>query len=305
MKAWLHQPRLRTARDRIIKSLSPDHYRFRRLSPVVFICGSMNSSPRDTLTEYFHRRLQHLQVFYAERVWDMIASNPGLGALKMESDLATLSDLIIIIVESPGTFTELGAFSHVGELRRKLLPIVDIRHRGANSFINTGPIRWIDQESEFRPTIWTRHNQILECANEIEERIARIPKPKPEKISDLARNRKHLLFFVCDLVGVVAPITVDGLEDLVASIVPSVPIADLEITLLVGLAQAMQLIRKDTLIVDGMPVMFLSPTSADTIARPYHRIKWVSLAELRAEFLSGLLALPQAVDVLRKVSSSR
>lgn len=152
----------------------------------------------------------------------------------MESDLAALSDLIIIIVESPGTYAELGAFSHVSELRRKLLPIVDRHYRGANSFINTGPIRWIDQDSEFRPTIWTRHNQILESVKEIERRIERIPKPKPVKVSDLARSRKHLLFFVCDVVGVVAPTTVEGLEYLMAAIAPSVPVADLEIRLLAG-----------------------------------------------------------------------
>ncbi len=29
----------------------------------------------------------------------------------MESDLANLADMLVIIVESPGTFAELGAFS--------------------------------------------------------------------------------------------------------------------------------------------------------------------------------------------------
>lgn len=304
MRAWFHQPRLRRVRERIISSLSSEHYRFRRLSPVVFICGGLNSSPRDKLRDYFRRRLPDLQVFYAERVWELIAADPGLGALKMESDLAALSDLIIIVVESPGTFAELGAFSHVPDLRRKLLPILDRGYRGANSFINTGPIRWIDQESDFRPTIWTRQNQILEAAKEIEERIARIPKPKSEKISDLARNRKHLLFFVCDLVGVVAPTTVDGIEDLMTAIVPSIPVAELEIKLLVALAEAMGLIRKDTIEVDGEHLTFFSPVSPETLAHPYHKIKWISLAELRSEFLSGLLALPEAAGVLRKVSKN-
>jgi hypothetical protein len=271
---------------------------------VIFICGGLGSAPRDTLRDYLKHKQPALQVFYAERVWELIAADPGLGALKMESDLATLSDLIIIVVESPGTFAELGAFSHLPDLRRKLLPILDRQYRGANSFINTGPIRWIDQESDFRPAIWTRHNQILEAAMAIEERIARIPKPKSEKVSDLARNRKHLLFFVCDLVGVVAPTTVDGLEDLMAAIVPSIPVVELEIRLLVGLAEAMGLIRKDTVVVDGKHFTFFSPVSPETLAHPYHRIKWVSLAELRSEFLSGLLAFSEAAGVLRKVGRS-
>jgi len=223
----------------------------------------------------------------------------------MESDLAALSDLIVIIVESPGTFAELGAFSHVTSLRKKLLPIVDRQYRGVNSFINTGPIRWIDAESEFRPTIWTRHNQILECANELEIRIAKIPRAESEKISDLARNRKHLLFFICDLVAVIAPTTIDALETFMARIVPSIPTKRLNLTLLVGLAEAMELIRKDDLNVDGKVVTFFSPASNEALQHPYHRIRWVSLAELRSEFLSGLQSIPQATSVLREVNLRR
>jgi hypothetical protein len=305
MRSWVEQPKLRSARDRIISSLSPEHYRFRRISPVIFICGGMNSAPRDTLRAYLKQRKPDLQIFYAERVWELISANPGLGALKMESDLAALSDLIVIIVESPGTFAELGAFSHVGELRRKLLPIVDRQHRTANSFINTGPIRWIDSESDFRPTIWTRHNQILECADELEQRISRIPKPKSEKVTDLARSRKHLLFFICDLVAVLAPTTIDAIEFFMSKIAPAVPTVDLEVTLLLGLAEAMGLIRKDDITVDGSPAKFFSPANTEALQHPYHRIRWVSLAELRTELLSGLQSIPEAVSVMREVNLKR
>ena len=197
----------------------------------------------------------------------------------------------------------MGAFSHVETLRKKLLAIVDRRYQGVHSFINTGPLRWIDAESDFRPTIWTRLNQILECADELELKIASIPKPKSEKVSDLARSRKHLLFFVCDLVGVLAPTTIDAIEVLMSKIAPSVPTTELEIALLVGLAEAMGLIRKDDINVDGKIVTFFSPTNAEALQHPYHRIRWVSLAELRTEFLSGLQSIPQAVAVLRKVNS--
>ena len=303
MRSWVEQAKLRSARDRIISSLSPEHYRFRQISPVVFVCGGQNSAPRDTLRDYLKKRKPDLQIFYAERVWELISANPGVGALKMESDLAALSDLIVIIVESPGTFAELGAFSHVETLRRKLLAIVDRQYRGAHSFINTGPLQWIDAESDFRPTIWTRLNRILECADELELRIASIPKPKSEKISDLARSRKHLLFFVCDLVGVLAPTTIDALQFFMSKIAPSVTTTESEMTLLVGLAEAMGLIRKDGIIVDGKVVTFFSPANSEALQHPYHRIRWVSLAELRTEFLSGLQSIPAAVAVLREVSS--
>src|SRR6185437_3030359 len=272
MRSWVEQTKLRSACDRIVSALSPEHYRFRRISPVIFICGGLNSAPRNTLRDYLKGRKTDLQIFYAERVWELISSNPGFGALKMESDLASLSDLIIIIVESPGTFAELGAFSHVETLRKKLLPIVDTQYRNANSFIKTGPIRWIDAESDFRPTIWARHKQILECADELERRIASIPKPKSEKISDLARSRKHLLFFVCDLVGVLAPTTIDSIEFFMSKIAPTVPTTELEIALLVGLSEAMGLIRKNCVEVNGRVVTFFSPANSEALQHPYHRI---------------------------------
>jgi hypothetical protein len=306
MKKWIEQPKVRSACERIVSSLSPDHYRFRRISPVVFICGGLNSKPRDTLRNYLRKQKKDFQIFYAERVWELISSNPGLGALKMEADLAALSDLVVIIVESPGTFAELGAFSHVEPLRKKLLPIVDLKYKGATSFINTGPIRWIDEESDFRPTIWTNQNQILECADELERRINTIPKPKSAKVSDLAKSRKHLLFFLCDLVAVIAPTTVEVLGHFMEKIAPSVPIAELEITLLVGLAEAMGLLNKDKIMVTGgIETTFFSPAKTDALQHPYHRIRWVRLPELRAEFISGLLTNPEAVKVIREVDARR
>jgi hypothetical protein len=306
MKIWIEQPGLRLPCERIVCSLSPDHYRFRRISPVIFICGGLKSKPRDTLRSYLRKQKNDLQIFYAERVWELISSNPGLGALKMEADLAALSDLVIIIVESPGTFAELGAFSHVESLRKKLLPIVDLKYKDSNSFINTGPVRWIDEESDFRPTIWTKQDEILNCAAELESRINTIPKPKSAKVSDLAKSRKHLLFFICDLVAVIAPTTVEVIGTFMEKIAPSVPIADLEITLLVGLAEAMGLLRKDSIMMpDGVETTFFSPAKTDALQHPYHRIRWVNLPELRAEFISGLLTNPEAVKVIREVSARR
>ena len=49
-----------------------------------------------------------VDIFYAEKVWQEIVSLAERDALQMEEDLAKLADLIIVIVESAGTLTELG-----------------------------------------------------------------------------------------------------------------------------------------------------------------------------------------------------
>ncbi len=138
--SWFEHPKYVRTRERLIESLTSTHYRFRRSDPVVFLFGGEKSVARDELAAYLKKYFPTLLLFYAEVVWDLIASRLKLGALKMESDLAALADLVIIIVESPGTFAELGAFSNSDPLRRKLLPILDIQYQPPQkSFLALGP----------------------------------------------------------------------------------------------------------------------------------------------------------------------
>lgn len=65
-------------------------------------------------------------------------------SLTFEGILADISDEIIIIVESVGTFCELGAFSFSPTLVNKLYVLNDECHRYDKSFINRGPIRKIN-----------------------------------------------------------------------------------------------------------------------------------------------------------------
>ena len=82
----------------------------------------------------------------------------------MEAKLAALSDFVLI-VESPGTFAELGVFSLSDELRKKLLPILDIKYRSGQSFVETAPVRWTNRDSDLRPSIWVSHESILGAAS--------------------------------------------------------------------------------------------------------------------------------------------
>jgi hypothetical protein len=131
---WLEHPAYVKIRERLIGYLRSDKYRFRGLGPVIFICGGANSAPRDTLRDYLNRHFPDISLFYAEQVWLRIVPSAGSNALEMEDYLGQLADMVVIIVESPGTFTELGAFSLSEPLRKKLLPILDSRDP---SFINS------------------------------------------------------------------------------------------------------------------------------------------------------------------------
>src|SRR5438128_76719 len=108
---WLNHPKFARVRDEILTAVQKNEYLFRRTPNVLFLCGAIKSKPRDRLAEYIRKKRDDTLVFYAEQVWSAISRLEDLGALEMEAKLAALSDIVVVIVESPGTFAELGAFS--------------------------------------------------------------------------------------------------------------------------------------------------------------------------------------------------
>lgn len=63
--------------------------------------------------------------------------------LHFESDAGCLSQLIVIFLESPGAWVELGAFANDPVLSKKLLIVVPEKYRTGQSFIELGPLRRI------------------------------------------------------------------------------------------------------------------------------------------------------------------
>lgn len=50
------------------------------------------------------------------------------------------AQVIIIIVDSPGSFAEIGAFSMAREICQKMLVISDVLHKDSTGYVNTGPV---------------------------------------------------------------------------------------------------------------------------------------------------------------------
>src|SRR5258708_1331472 len=94
---WYEHPKYVRVREGLISSLTNPHYRFRRSESIIFLCGGEKSVARDTLAAYLQKHIHTTKFFYAEPVWEVIASRLKLGALKMEADIAKLADLVIVI----------------------------------------------------------------------------------------------------------------------------------------------------------------------------------------------------------------
>ncbi len=133
------------------------------VSKFVFLCGANKdkntiSERRKALLEFSKRHLPHTQFFLAEKMFSTLQQEEHSGnLLDIENKISEFADHIILILESPSTFTELGAFSH-NTLRKKLIVINDREFEKSESFINLGPLKAIEEASSKKNIIHYKMN---------------------------------------------------------------------------------------------------------------------------------------------------
>lgn len=83
-------------------------------------------------------------VYYPEDMFtELISSHQLTNLLTLENILANSVHCVVILLHSPGTFTELGAFSNHESLCNKLVIVLDNIYHGNRSFITLGPLRFL------------------------------------------------------------------------------------------------------------------------------------------------------------------
>lgn len=134
------------------------------ISKFVFLCGA-NKTPqeiserRKALIEFSKAQLPHTHFFLAEKMFSTLKDEGHKGnILDVENLISDFSDYILIILESPSAFTELGAFSH-DKLRSKLVVINNLEFKQEESFINLGPIKAIEEESGKERIVYYKMNK--------------------------------------------------------------------------------------------------------------------------------------------------
>lgn len=120
-------------------------------------CGNLLSSEelvnnkRCHIMDYLNNyRLEDKRTIYCLISEKLTRDNDFIDLLTFEELLTELSDEIILLVESPGTICELGAFSFDENIMRKLFVINNDSHINTNSFINEGPIEKVRKYREDR-----------------------------------------------------------------------------------------------------------------------------------------------------------
>lgn len=113
----------------------------------VFLCGkafidenNYYVSNRGVIEKCLKSKSSDIYIVLSEKLWEE-NFNSNIDLLTFEEFLAEVSDCIILFVESPGTFCELGAFTYAdGLFSDKLVIVIDEKYKNDKSFIITGPV---------------------------------------------------------------------------------------------------------------------------------------------------------------------
>lgn len=312
---WFRHPRYLNAKKCFIAESEASNLEnlSSHLPKILFLCGGDPKyfKNRENIEQYFSKHHRHFLHFRAEHAWEAISNEANkstnkTNALALEEWLAEFSDAVIILVESFGTVAELGAFSISEPLRKKLLPIINKKFEKDESFVNTGPVRWVDNDSVFAPTIYTDFSTILTCMPQVVSRLVNNKVYKSRDISHkfgrLEFSRKEFLFFIIYTVTALGPISEKEIFDISFKTIGYGKGSkhQKEISFVLSLCIALKLIQVTTVdefllftCVDYVK-MFQHPTTKRTLT--------MSL-QLRARCLSDLVCIPEFKKTLEEATS--
>lgn len=196
----------------------------------VFICGenildeSNNVKDADLLRFEKNRRqflIDRVESISGRNVIGIIAENlietfKEHDSLTFEGILADVSDEIIIIVESPGTYCELGAFSFSQKLIDKLYILNKIEYEGKESFINRGPIKKIEKSKgtyiylDYDVENWKSEKKLDEHFEALKNKKVNYNVPKNIVNGDVEIAQveiKEFIYEILNIVSIFQPIT--------------------------------------------------------------------------------------------------
>lgn len=296
---WIDHPSYIPKRDALVEQFRSRAINLRLPHPVVFLCGAHESRLRDFLRDRIAEDYPTVRLFYAETVWNLVKES-GESALAIEDQLAHLSDLVVVVVESPGTFAELGAFSASAPLRMKIVLIIDDCFKGVDSFINTGPVRWISNEkgkqggiiyTPFQP----HFDPVPDLGPILERASTNALYYKTFTGSDLAENLKLLLFFLCDIVAIAGPLREHDVTWYIRESLGTLPTMSIET--LLGLGVALGLLRSDS--GSRYKRLYYRPLTDGEFVT-FADVKGLKPTTERMRLLSAMMQIPQAVeDIVR------
>jgi hypothetical protein len=123
---------------------------------VVFLCGGqvtdlsvkVPKSLRDAFLKIIDNpALKGRDLIQAEEITGQINFNAHYQDLLLfETDLAQITELILLFCESEGSLAELGAFSMVPDIAARLLVVIRDKYWTSDSFVKLGPLKALENK---------------------------------------------------------------------------------------------------------------------------------------------------------------
>jgi len=139
-----------------------------------------------------------------------------IDILTFEEVLAEISECIIIIAESPGTYCELGAFALNDAFVDKMIVINENNPRYKNSFITKGPIKKIKNQNEGNIILYNG-KQFLKQSSQFQDMIRAISSQEVKFTPNLNHDKldlKNMIYEFLNIVELFQPVTAYELEKL-------------------------------------------------------------------------------------------
>jgi hypothetical protein len=310
---WFNHPKYKSAKSSLIKESNSHTLKklIQNTPKILFICGGdpQYCFNRVKVENYLDKHQEKFLFFRAEYAWEVISkesqkTNGSINAMALEEWLADFSDAVIILVESFGTVAELGAFSISPHLRKKLLPILNKDFEKDVSFINTGPVMWVDKESIYAPSIYTDFNTILTCMPNVIKKLnaKTVYKTQENRIGIYEYTRKEFLFYIIYLVTSIGAVPELEVVDIVSKTIKyGESKKDKEvISFMLSLSVALGVIQTYE---HGLCTLYVC-SDYDKLYRNDSTKKTLLMSQAsRASCLSYLMQIPNYKDVMSKVNN--
>ena len=151
----------------------------------LFLCGAASTKEKTSYRDIIRSKLEdntNLSILYPEDMFMEMLNRKKYDLLTLEKFLANNSDVILIVCESPGSFTELGAFVNNSETLEKVVILLQTKYKNAKSFIRQGPVEYVRMKNK---------NNIIYFNNNIDEAVEKIKKYLRNRFWYLGYKRKE------------------------------------------------------------------------------------------------------------------
>lgn len=227
-------------------------------SPIVLLCGgAVKEKDRPEDVDPPIRSLRHAitrthtayEIFRPEEITSWHFDGIFKNLMTFEADLASICSLVVIILESAGSLAELGAFSQLSDLSKKIIAIKSSKFNNDLSFINLGILRFISERHQSSVKIypWDIGNPnsisaelISDVISDIGYELSVLPRSQVLKPS----QGSHIVVLICEVIKLFSALKEQELLGYLSSL--GVEITKDELKRKLFLLEEFRLIRKET-----------------------------------------------------------